>query len=279
MSQTDPSNSHTSTDPQWPTQYVRYGQANIRVIVQGQGPAILIIPSFARDAGADFDYFSDSLAQSGYKVLRPQPRGALGSTGPMENVTLTDLTGEIAAVIDELAGGRAILLGHAYGQFIAKRTAAAYPEMVPAVIAAAAGAMSNIPADIAGAPRVAANASLPTSERLAALQKAFFAPGHDASVWLEGWYPRLAAVQAAAIKESGGDGAGLCGGDDTQILDLIAAEDAFRPKATWNQTLDVCPERVQIKVVEDAGHALFPEQPQAVVQLVLPWLEQQRSRL
>lgn len=271
----------TSIDYEWPSQFVRYGEASIRVLVQGHGPAVLIIPSFGRDAGSDFNYFSNALVQAGYKVLRPQPRGALGSVGPMQNVTVAELTGEIAAIIDVLASSRAIVLGHAYGQFIGKATAYLYPEKIPAVIAASAGALDNIPADINNAPFVAANVSLPASTRLAALQKAFFAPGHDAHIWLQGWHPSTLAMEAAVVKSAGPGGTGqhLCGASETQILDLIPAEDVFRPKETWNQTVDTCPDRAVLEIVQDAGHALFPEQPDVVVEKVLPWLKQQSSRL
>ncbi|KAF4768634.1 hypothetical protein N7455_000223 [Penicillium solitum] len=89
----------------WPTQFVRSGEANIQVLVQGAGPTVVIIPSYGRDGGDDYNYFSNSLVDAGYLVLRPQPRGTFESTGPITNVTLEDLAADIAAVIDTLGGG------------------------------------------------------------------------------------------------------------------------------------------------------------------------------
>lgn len=88
------------TEFKWSSQLVRSGAANLRVIVQGYGPTVLILPSYGRDSGNDFNYFSSSLARAGYLVLRPQPRGTLGSTGLMANITLDDLAADVANVID-----------------------------------------------------------------------------------------------------------------------------------------------------------------------------------
>src|SRR5688572_13555488 len=120
-------------DLEWPSQYVLSGPVSTRVLVQGSGPAVVVIPSYGRDGGEDFNGLSSALVRSGYLVLRPQPRGTLGSTGPMSSVTLDDLASDVADVIDTLAGGRAIVLGHAFGTFVTKRIALNYPDKVPAI--------------------------------------------------------------------------------------------------------------------------------------------------
>lgn len=61
----------------WPTQLVRSGETNIQVFVQGAGPTVVILPSYGRDSGDDYNYFTNSLVDAGYLVLRPQPRGHL----------------------------------------------------------------------------------------------------------------------------------------------------------------------------------------------------------
>ena len=54
------------------------------------------------------------------------------------------------------------------------------------------------------APFRAGDLALPEAGRLAALELAFFAPGHDASIWLTGWYPQTLAMQHAAVATAGG---------------------------------------------------------------------------
>ena len=60
--------------------------------MDGDGPAVVIIPSYGRDGGADFDPLTAVLVYASYRVLRPQPRGIARSAGPMidqHQLTLT----------------------------------------------------------------------------------------------------------------------------------------------------------------------------------------------
>lgn len=52
---------------------------------------MVIIPSYGRDSGDDFESFTAALVGAGYRVLRPQPRGVGESSGPMADVALDDL--------------------------------------------------------------------------------------------------------------------------------------------------------------------------------------------
>ncbi|WP_082975271.1 alpha/beta fold hydrolase [Mycobacterium sp. E3247] len=117
---------------------VTTAQASIDTCVDGDGPAVVIIPSYGRDAGGDFDALTTALVAAGDRVLRPQPRGIAGSCGSMSGVTFADMAGDIAQVVDDLADGPAVILGHAFGNFVAGTTAVHHPDTVAAVILAAA---------------------------------------------------------------------------------------------------------------------------------------------
>src|ERR1700680_378586 len=95
---------------------VAHGDVRIEVIAQGSGPAIVILPSLGRGA-EDYDVVAGLLAQGGFRVLRPQPRGIGASTGPMAGLTLHDFAIDIAAVIEHERKGPAVVVGHAYGHF------------------------------------------------------------------------------------------------------------------------------------------------------------------
>jgi pimeloyl-ACP methyl ester carboxylesterase len=69
--------------------------------------------SYGRDGGADYGYLASKVGTAGFTI--PQPRGIAGSQGNMEGVTLHDLAADIALVTRELAAGKAIVLGHAFG--------------------------------------------------------------------------------------------------------------------------------------------------------------------
>ncbi|KAJ5743337.1 hypothetical protein N7533_010439 [Penicillium manginii] len=262
----------------WPTQFVRSGEANIQVLVQGAGPTVVILPSYGRDGGDDYNYFTDSLVDAGYLVLRPQPRGTFESTGPMTNVTLEELAADVAAVIDTLGGAQAIVIGHAFGTFLAKVSSVLYPEKIPAIVVAAPGGI-ELPTNIAGMPFITGNTSLPISDRLVALQTAFFAPDHDAHIWLDGWYPDVLAMEHAAVEAYGSLSSHWGGADTAQVLEVIPADDPFQPKSQWNVTTNLYPNRATLKVIADASHALFPEQGKAVVEAILPWLNLQSSKI
>jgi pimeloyl-ACP methyl ester carboxylesterase len=120
------------------SEIVTAGAASIETYVDGHGPAVAIIPSYGRDGGEDFDFLSAALMDAGYRVLRPQPRGVARSVGPMSGVGFDDMAHDIAAVIDAVADGLVVILGHALGNFVARATAVHHPDKVTAVILAAA---------------------------------------------------------------------------------------------------------------------------------------------
>ena len=59
---------------------VKYDNVEIDVIVEGRGPAIVLLPSRGRDS-EDYDEVAEGLAKAGFRVLRPQPRGMRAQQG------------------------------------------------------------------------------------------------------------------------------------------------------------------------------------------------------
>lgn len=250
------------------TDLVAAGGAQIETIVEGRGPPVVILPSRGRGA-EDYDQVAREIAKAGYRVLRPQPRGIGRSRGPMEKLTLHDLASDVAAVIPHAGGGPAVVVGHAFGNWVARMTAADHPDLVRGVVILAAAA-KTYPAALAEAVTKCADTSLPDAERLKHLQFAFFAPGHDASAWLEGFHPEVNASQRAAGLATPQEA--WWGAGNAPLLDLQAEHDAFRPRATVNDLREEFGARVSVAVIPDAGHALVPEQPAAVVEALVDWI-------
>ena len=247
---------------------VRYEGVTIDTIVEGTGPAVVLLPSLARDS-EDYDLVAEGLASRGLRVLRPQPRGMGKSTGPLTNITLHDFARDVAEVIRQLGGGRAVVVGHAYGNWVARMTAVDHPDLVRGVVIAAAASKEYDPSlrteiDKAGDP------ALPEAVRLAALQKAFFAPGNDPRAWLTGWHPDLREAQraaAAAVPQ------GLWwSGGVAPLLDLQADHDPFRTPATRSEMRDEFGSRVAVLLIKGASHALFPERPSVVAAALAQWI-------
>ncbi|BBZ43561.1 alpha/beta fold hydrolase [Mycobacterium parmense] len=249
---------------------VTTAQASIDTRVDGDGPAVVIIPSYGRGAGSDFDTVTARLVAAGYRVLRPEPRGVAGSCGPMSGVTFADMAGDIARVIDDLADGPAVILGHAFGNFVGRATAVHHPDKVAAVILAAASGRTVDP-QVNTAPLRAGDLTLPDTDRLAALRLAFFAPGHDATIWLTGWYPETLAMQVDCVRRT--DVARYWGAGNAPVFEIIAALDPFHKRDEWGDLRARYGDRVTTTVIDDAAHALFPEQPDAVATAILDYLQ------
>ncbi len=250
------------------------GKVRIEVISEGAGPLVVLLPSRGRDS-EDFDAVAAGIARAGFHVLRPHPRGAGRSTGPMKNLTLHDFARDIAMVIEHEGQGPAVIAGHAFGNWVARMTAVDYPQFVRGVIIVAAAAKAY-PSGFAGAKelseavRKAGDPSLPDAERLKYLRLAFFAPGHDASVWLKGWHPEVDESQFAAGRAT--KQSEWWPGGKAPLLDLQAGLDPFKPRAMMNEMKEEFGDRVTVAVIPDASHALVPEQPAAVVDTVVAWM-------
>jgi len=251
------------------TELIRYADVQVEVVVDGAGPAVVLLPSLARDSD-DYDAVADGLAAAGFLVLRPKPRGIGHSSGPMTGITLHDLARDIAEVVVRLGGGRAVIVGHAYGNWVARMTAADRPELVRGVVIAAAAA-KTYPPELSKAVTSAGNPTLSREERLAALRFAFFAPGNDPTAWLEGWHPEIRDSQRAAVAAV--PQAEWWSGGSAPLLDLQAAEDPFKPEAKRNELKDEFGARVTVAVIPHASHALIPEQPKAVVDALVGWIK------
>ena len=187
----------------------------------------------------------------------------------MTGVTIDELGADVASVIGQLGHGPAVILGRAYGNFVARTVSTSHPEKARAVILAAASARA-VPPEISNAPFRAGDPALPEEERLAALRMAFFAPGHDASIWLSGWYPQTLAMQRAAV--TGTDIGRYWRAGTAPIFEIIAESDPFHPKDQWEDLHTQLGPRVTSAVIKDAGHALFPEQSDAVADTVITYL-------
>jgi pimeloyl-ACP methyl ester carboxylesterase len=259
---------------------VAYDDVRIDLIAEGAGPLVVLLPSRGRGS-LDFDTIAAGIAQAGFRVLRPQPRGVGESRGPMTGVTLHDFARDMAAVIRHEGGGPAVMVGHAFGNWVARTTAVDYPDLVRGVVivAAAAKAYPNGfegAKELSEAVRKAGDGRLPDEERLKYLQMAFFASGNDPSVWLTGWYREVDEMQFAAgraTKQSEWWSAG-----NVPLLDLQAADDPFKPRTMMNEIRDEFGDRATVIVIANASHALIPEQPAAVIEAIVAWMRKLTPR-
>ena len=255
------------------TQRIVVSQADvdIEVLIQGSGPLVVMIPSLGRPA-EDFDDLSRRVAAGGYCALRPQPRGIGRSKGPMTGITLHDYARDIAAVIRSNGGGPAVVAGHAFGNFVARTTAADFPALARAVVLLAATHVWPVPPDVRASINKSHEMSLPEEERIRSMKHAFFAPGNDPRVWLKGWHEDVMHAERAATEATPREEWWLAG--RAPVLDVQPEEDIMTPPETRNRYRDeLGADRVTMAVIPNAGHALLPEQPEAVANALLAYLK------
>ena len=247
---------------------VTYDNVAIDLIAEGKGPPIVLLPSRGRDS-EDYDAVAEGLAKEGFRVLRPQPRGMHASKGPLKDITLHDLARDVATVIARENAGPAVIVGHAYGNWVARMTAVDHPHLVRGVVIAAAAA-KTYPRELSVAVTKSGDPSLPREERLKYLRGTFFAPGNDPAIWLDGWHPQASEAQrlaGLATKQEEWWSAGK-----VPLLDLQGDSDPFHPIEKMNELKDELGDRVTVAVIRNASHALLPEQPKAVVEAIAAWV-------
>lgn len=246
---------------------IRHGDVQIDLIHEGAGPLIVLLPSRGRDS-EDFNDLAAGLAERGFRVLRPQPRGALLSSGPKEGVRMQDLAADIAHVIEREASGPAVVAGHAFGSWVARMLATSHPHVVRGVVLMAAAAKAY-PPDLHAVVATAGDRRLPADVRLAALRRGFFTPPCDPASWLSGWADGAIEIQAAAVKATPQDEYWSAG--TAPLLDVIAEHDPFRPRDTWEDSRIAFSDRATVSVIPGASHALIPEQPGALIREIVHW--------
>jgi pimeloyl-ACP methyl ester carboxylesterase len=110
------------------------GDIDIRVATLGAGPLIVCVHGWP-ELWYSWRHQMTHFAQRGFQVAALDVRGYGGSSKPTDIAayTLSELTGDVAAAIDELGNGTAIVFGHDWGAPIAYNTARLHADKVTAV--------------------------------------------------------------------------------------------------------------------------------------------------
>ena len=246
------------------------GNAQIEVYAQGAGLRVVMLPSLGRGA-EDFEDLAAQVAAAGFRALRLQPRGLGASSGALKNITLHDLAADVAEVVKQDGGDTFVVVGHAFGNFVARTSAADYPKMVKAVILLAATHTWPLAAELRESINKSHEMSLPDAVRLKHLQHVFFAPGNDARVWLGGWNEDVMHAERGATESTPKEEWWTAG--SAPVLDVVAVSDPLSPPDSTACYRDQWgADRVEIVQIPNASHALLPEQPAAVAAAVIGYL-------
>ena len=250
----------------------------LEVLVQGSGPNVVLVPSAMRGA-ADFAHLQPALAGAGYRSLALNPRCTGNSSGPVGNLTLHDVADDIALVVERLCVEPAHLVGHALGNVGVRAAASFRPEIARSVIVMPCGGHDlesrPVSAHVLAALWRCHDESLSVAERCDALRIAFFAPANDPSVWLDGWWPQ-AQPSAEAIGRT--DPALWWRGGNGPMLFLMPLNDAMMSVVAAREIATALGERVTYIEIDNCGHAILPEQPEAVARHIIAFLDREERK-
>lgn len=250
----------------------RDGRA-IAYFVRGEGPRIVLIASAGREA-SDFNELTQALSSAGYRTLAIEAPGIGASEIPASDMTLWDLADDVRAVIaaDSPVGEPVVVIGHAFGNRVARAFATRYPALTRKVIVLAAGGKRPVPEKAAESLRNCFNPLRSYAQREGDVRYAFFADGNPVpEYWRRGWHWRTAMVQGHATQSV--DSLEWWAAGTAPLLVVQADADRIAPK---EDTADLLAAefkgRVEVAVIPNAGHALLPEQPTAISRVVLDYL-------
>ena len=245
----------------------------IEYYVSGTGAPVMLIASVGREA-SDFNELVMALNEAGYRTLAVEAPGIGRSALPAEPITLWDLADDVAAIAFVEATGPVFVIGHAFGNRVARAFATRHGAR--GVVTLAAGGKVPIADDAKDALLTCFKPWVATKARREAVRTGFFAEGNAIpDHWMRGWHGDTLQVQAAATQAVPADH--WWGAGDAPLLVVQAGQDTIAPKA---HTADLLVEefggRVTVVDIDQAGHALLPEQPGLIAQAVTRFLDTHR---
>ena len=252
------------------TTTIRAGAATLKIRSAGTGPALVLLPGLGRPS-QDLDPLAARLRAAGYRVVLPDPRGDGGSTGPLDGLTLHDLAADVAAVIEAFDLRSVTIVGHAFGNRVARCVAADRPDLVARVVLlGCSGKVQPTPA-IAEAIRLAQSVDTPDDTRAEAVRTAWFGPGADITPWMSGWsQPVMKAYLAAAAAT---DIADWWTAGQAAVLIIQGAADVAAPPENGHLLKEEIGDRAELRDLPGVGHSVAIEAPDAVAAASIEYLE------
>jgi len=244
---------------------VQVGQASLECTLFGSGDALVLLANGGCSTSY-LDDFGERLAATGLQTVAINMRGVGGSQGPLEAATLHDLAADVAGVIKALGCGPAHVLGHAFGNRIARCLAADHPALVRKVILLAAGGLVGPPTPLGSAFRSVRKVKMRGTECVA-LGARWLSPASDPCVLepVECWpmvhLAYLATSQRTQVEDWWTAGTAW-------LLVIQGLDDEAAPPANGHALREQLGERVCLVDIPRAGHFLVLEQPNAVIEAV-----------
>jgi pimeloyl-ACP methyl ester carboxylesterase len=253
---------------------IQTDNANLEIFLRNTaGPLIVMLPSAGRGAD-DFSNLSEELAKAGWQTAAVNPRGAGNSTGSLENLTLHDYAEDVSGIIKALDASPAVVIGHAWGNRVARCLAADYPDEVRCLILLAAGGKVPMAQEVVEAMQ-SLREDLGEQEKLSAIKTAFFADASDPAVWKTGFWPDSVRANRIAAETTPLDD--WWGGGEAPVLVVQGKEDRCALPENGHLLKQEFGNRITVFDIENAAHALLPEQPERISEIIINYLKDYRD--
>lgn len=256
------------------TQLIKVGNATLDCTLGGSGDAVVLLAN-AGCSTSYFDVLAGSLIDHGFATVAINMRGVGASTGSLDGISLHDLAADVAGVIEALGCAPSHMIGHAFGNRVARCLAADRPELVRSVVLLAAGGLIGPPTPLGSAFRNAGD-TVRKGPDCAALGARWLSPASDPRVLepVECW-PSIHIAQIATSRDVPLDHWWTAG--KTPMLIVQGLDDEAAPPGNGHALRDSLGERVELIDVPGAGHFMLLEQPDIVGDAVLKFLIEHRG--
>ena len=240
--------------------------ATLECNLYGSGTPVVLLAN----AGCGTSYFDDLarvLAAGGRQALCVNMRGTGESRGSLDGITVHDLAADVAGVLEALDCGPAHLVGHAFGNRVARCLAVDRPSLVRNVTLLAAGGLIGPATPLGTAFRNATDVKMSGSDCVTVLGARWLSPASDPKILarVECW----PAVHLAHLAAGRGMELGTWWGAGTAPLLVIQGlDDEAAPPGNGHALREQFGERVRVIDLPRAGHFLLLEQPEAVARAV-----------
>ncbi|MFV0607088.1 MAG: alpha/beta fold hydrolase [Niabella sp.] len=215
------------------------------------------------------------LAKKGYYVIAVNPRGAGNSTGKSDSISMHDLGNDVMGVLHAEHIESACVVGHAYGNRIARIMATDHPENVNKVVLIAAGGKFPPKDDASKALKEVFSDGV-TEQQLINSVKYMVGDSADAfkaaAIIKNSLAPKSGPIERVAAEHTLLQEWWAPKGT-TQFLILQGTKDQIAPPRNGEDLKKDLGNRAEMVYLEGAGHLMIITRPEEVSEKIINFLE------
>jgi pimeloyl-ACP methyl ester carboxylesterase len=250
---------------------IEVGDATLGCTLRGSGAPVVLLANAGCSTGY-FDHLASVLVTRGFQAISIDMRGVGGSRGSLGGATLHDLAGDVAGVIKAIGCGPVHLVGHAFGNRIARCLAVDQPPLVRSVTLLAAGGLIVPSTPLGTSFRNATQDRMNGSDCVTTLGARWLSPESDPKVlervecWPAVHIAHLATSRNVPLEYWWSAGT-------APLLVIQGLDDEAAPPGNGHTLREQSCERVRVVDLPHAGHFMLLEQPEAVARAVSEFLQ------